>query len=937
MPSTDEPQVKRVHPLDAAGLDFSRPASQRVWSKLDNVILRNGTLQTRPGLVPVGPTRQDDISKAAGIPTLLLEASGAHLAKETSGADERVFVRATSTPASSGWAIAGSAPAATIHESLDEDPPDDDVTKVTSSTDGATFTQRFPASGEAYRPVKGITIWTRAKVVLGNDSVTITIKDSNDNTLGSFELTNADYLDDGSDRNAYQDFFTFVPYYYDSDGNQVPFQMSDLTDYDITWGMAINESDNTNSEFIIPASFGNSNDFDEANLTWNDGTPLALFNDSDTYTTGEQGDKVSFTLNAPILTYTSIDSIEIRAGLQHASEFSTARAQFYHEGTDSVDRNVGTTDPLTGGTTRIIQGAYWDGNESNWAPHIGTDIVSSGEIPVNPETSLAWSNAELQAGVAVGLELVQAGGSGSVQLTGFEVIVRGTAQDSGADITAVGMYIHGANRTGTEDPAVDLGRLMTTTTRFQQLEGDADENDTDVGTADSVLDDVHSPATNATGAPYQWDWTEFFDKAFIENGRDDTWSYPNGATNAVNDLTTGILGRSIWTFGNRLMKGDVVEAGVRSSKRVAWCDIADETTWDGTTSGDLDLTHGGAGRIKKGMPLSSHVVAIYLDQGIYNLEWTGDDTIPFVPTIQIEDVGCVAPSSVRSVVDKGGAAVHFFLGEGNNGVSVFAYDGVAAYDIAPEIRDEIQRLSDYNYIENSFSGVDRRNNLYLLAIPEVGQLFPKQCWVYHMNNGHWSKWNFPVAITCMGHWSLVAGDRYADMFSGRAEKTLVVGTENGVPFKFDLSRRVDVKVPGQGEPVNEYSSRQDTQTGSNSGYWDHEVPIEVLIETGDYELAKEGSVRLTQLEKVWLSFVDRGRLDYTVDESIDGGINWINSTTWEFNGEDEGGQNYRMIDFSTPTSARRHRVRIQYSSTSERQHLELVDMSLLYKESEMLP
>jgi hypothetical protein len=168
-------------------------------------------------------------------------------------------------------------------------------------------------------------------------------------------------------------------------------------------------------------------------------------------------------------------------------------------------------------------------------------------------------------------------------------------------------------------------------------------------------------------------------------------------------------------------------------------------------------------------------------------------------------------------------------------------------------------------------------------------------------------------------------------------KTLVVGTENGVPFKFDLSRRVDVKVPGQGEPVNEYSSRQDTQTGSNSGYWDHEVPIEVLIETGDYELAKEGSVRLTQLEKVWLSFVDRGRLDYTVDESIDGGINWINSTTWEFNGEDEGGQNYRMIDFSTPTSARRHRVRIQYSSTSERQHLELVDMSLLYKESEMLP
>jgi hypothetical protein len=385
------------------------------------------------------------------------------------------------------------------------------------------------------------------------------------------------------------------------------------------------------------------------------------------------------------------------------------------------------------------------------------------------------------------------------------------------------------------------------------------------------------------------------------------------------------------------MKGDIVASGTRHAKRIAWCDIADETTWDGTTSGDLDLTHGGSGRIKKGMPLSSHVVAVYLDRGIYNLEWTGDDLIPFVPTIQIEDVGCVAPSSVRSIVDKGGFSTHFFLGEGANGVSVFAYDGVAAYDIAPEIRDELQRVANYDYIENSFAGVDRRNNLYLLAIPEEGQLFPKQCWVYHIDNGHWTKWTFPIAITCMGYWSLVTGTTYADMFSARGEKTLIVGTELGLPFKFDLDRHVDVKVVGSGEPVNEYASRQDTTAGTDSGHYDYEVPIEVLIETGDYELSNEGSLRLTQLEAVWLSFVDRGRLTYTVSESIDGGINFINSTSWNFHGEDTGSLNYRMVYFATPTSGRRHRIRLQYSSTSERQQLELIDMSLLYKESERMP
>lgn len=935
MPNVAAQQAKRITPLDAAGLSFHRPPNQRLWNKLDNVLIKDGTISTRPGLVPVGPHRQDDATAPAGIPTLLLEANGAFLAKETSGADEQVLVRATSTPASSGWAVGGDVPAATIHESLDDDPPDDDTTIVESTTDGATFSQRFPTSAQSYRPVRGITIWTRCKAKVGNDAVQLNLKDSDGNTLGSFDVTNADYKDNGSDVGSFQDYFVFVPYKFNSDGDQVPFQIDDLTDYDITWELQINESNNTNLEFVKPSALGSDTDFDASDLTWNDGVPLAWFNNSDTYTTGEAGDKISFTLNAPTLTYTTITSIEVRAGLQRAATDRIPRCKFYHKGTDTTDRYIGTNDDLTGDQSRIIQGAHWDANTSNWVAHYGTDIVSSGKVTVNPETSVAWTNADLAAGVEVGIELLDDGATGAVQLTGVEVIVRGVAQDSGAEITAVGMIIHGADRTGVQDPAIDLGRLMTTTTRFQQLEGDDAVPDPD-GSADSTFDDVHSTATEATGAPYQWDWTEFFNKAFIENGRDDTWSYPNGATNTVADLTTGILGRSIWTFGNRLMKGDVVEGGVRQAKRVAWCDLADETTWDGTTSGDLDLTHGGAGRIKKGMPLSSHVVALYLDQGIYNLEWTGDDTIPFVPTIQIEDVGCVAPSSVRSVVDQGGFSMHFFLGEGNNGISVFAYDGAAAYDIGPEIRDEIQRLSNYNYIENSFAGMDRRNNLYILAIPEGNQLFPEQAWVYHIDTGHWARWTFPIAITCMGYWSLVAGDTYDSMFQGRAEKTLVVGTMLGVPFKFARNRRVDVKVVGAGEG-NAYIGRQDTQTGTDTGHWDYEVPIEVEIQTGDFELSGEGSLMLTQVDGVWMSFIDNGRFNYTLDESIDGGRNWINSTDFIFNGEDDGGLNYQMVEFSAPKQGRRHRLRIKYSSTSERQHLELVDMTVLYKESVRLP
>ena len=50
---------KLIVPVDAEGLRFDKPADQVLWRKLTNVVLRNGFIETRPGLTAVGPDKQD--------------------------------------------------------------------------------------------------------------------------------------------------------------------------------------------------------------------------------------------------------------------------------------------------------------------------------------------------------------------------------------------------------------------------------------------------------------------------------------------------------------------------------------------------------------------------------------------------------------------------------------------------------------------------------------------------------------------------------------------------------------------------------------------------------------------------------------------------------------------------------------------------------------
>jgi hypothetical protein len=569
----------------------------------------------------------------------------------------------------------------------------------------------------------------------------------------------------------------------------------------------------------------------------------------------------------------------------------------------------------------------------------GAKKYTSGELTTNPETGSAWTNSELQAQPEFGIEVLS--GDGTFEVSSAKIKSQGTITTQGARITASSVLVGGRSFSSGgsgifsgSTSATIMGRLMATHTGFQRLDDDTDD--------DGLTDVATGPDTYAvpSAPPWDWDWTEFFGKLYFVNGRDETYQYwrtTATADDVMEQFSSKPVGTTVWTFGNRLMLGDIIESSARDEKRVRWSKLADATDWSASSAGNLNLTHGGSGRIRKGLPLSSHIAALYLDRGIYNLRWTGDDSAPFTPKIIDHDTGIIAPNTCLSTIDGGGTSVHLFLGDGPDGYNVYAYDGQSASPVGNEIRSEIRRLANPATMRHAFAGIEPQNNLYCLFIPEGTQLYPEQCWVYHIENGNWTRWTLPFPVSCAGQWKLIndADDPDGEVF-------LILGNNNGLPFYFDRLEKVDVTHTARAG--NSKTWNQAIDISGEDGFPDVETPILVDIETGDLALSSEGGTRNTILKRISFTYLNNTPLNYTLSESRDGGVNFTNSTdiSTGYTNNDELFVFY--VDFDGKAS-RYRRVRIKKDTDEtaqqifgvQREKLSLIDLNLHYEEQGDMP
>ena len=914
---------KMIVPVDAEGLRFDKPADQVLWRKLTNVVLRNGFIETRPGLAAVGPSKQDLTNIPAPIVSLQESVQWKGVGTEfTGGTGSPTEFLVPDADFGGSW-TGGFA-------DIDESPPNNGSTKLVSTLRNDPVRIDFANPTNTYGIVDGVFIYVRARAPSGGQYILEIAKKATATTANNVSTTpaadiyanlivsNGPYTDvnDETAEPGWVDFF--VPLHEPtSNATDCPY-WDDISIDAASVDVTLRTGTFPQTILITQTGTGSDNNFSGGTDAWKKTTgaakdaPMAFFVDNDTYVTGTAGNRISLT-NSGVASNTllsTIDTVTPRFALTRVDGSAGATVLIYHRGTDSVRRTVLATVPVYSVHADIAPGGI-----TNFLS--GWDFIGAGNsITLNPETGLAWTLAEIKSGPEFGIEVV----TGEVRMSSGEIWVTGEAATNVVEIDNMKLLVVGREFVGSQagDTRVGaMGRIMATGRGFQRLMNEYPGGTDTLPPFEDISSAVSAPQRNMQPLEH----TFFFDRIYWANGAEAPFFYEGQAIGQLTAATTPI-GQSIWSFGQRLMQCDITETvgGVttRHIKRVAYSGIAGPDAWQTADAGSLDLTGGGDGRARKGMALSQQVSAIYLDKGIYNLRWTGDSAAPFSPRLQDPDTGIIAPQTLQSVMDQGGTALHMFLGNGPQGVNIYAYDGNQAQPVGNDIKDELARVYRAGKAEWAFAELEPRLNLYMLFLPETGQQWPAQAWVFGMDTNTWVRWEFPFDMTCAGKWTLAGlslPNTTPDIDGMAGTQSMVMGTSVGVPYKWDFNTATDFLSPRQTNrtATNDfYIFDNDNGTAQEQGIlWD--------IQTGDLVISRDDVIRQTAIKRLWVTYEDRGFVDVEFSESLDGALTWINvintrlGTVGSVEVAETDNRPLRelIVDFAAPTAARHHRIRMR--------------------------
>lgn len=833
-------QVVTIKPVDDVGLQKDRPEDEVRYTRLYNCTFEKGVLKQRPAIRLL---RSEEVV-ASGPATSISETT----ARREDLLYERLYPDADG--ADTDWATTGANYHSVLVEGLDNN-------YISTDTVGDKAGVTFPNLAETYtainRVIINLAMWFGDyDDQLGKLKVSVKFGGAGAIEVGEIEMWG------DSEESMWKNYYVVLNGHPQSGKPMTEAQVNSITvilEYSYNkWSLILEKkvvADGADGDWAKPG--GNQDDM------YLEVDEYAYLDDEDTTTlvTATPGQQISFVLDTGFDTaYETIDRAALGISVKTLSK--VARYQMYV----------------------IDSGAYY-----NWGPELvvypSDTNYASGYIwlTINPVTDAAFSDPAELDGMKVGVRYVSGPAGENAVLTALSMRADGwKVPASLKDMFVTELYMGVEGYYTEEEEYAHLETVGGGQLRYDQSSG---------------MQDVSGSVAAPTAPPAEKvDWCDFEGQLYFVNGVDQTIRYPDASLEFEVVSAGKPVGRTIESFADRIILGDIYESGQRVRDQVRWCKFRDPTNWDHVTSGAMRLrqTPGALVKIKN---LLSYCVA-YKEKGIYNMIHRSDPNSPLYAIIKDPETGNIAKATTQAISIGGEVAAHIFLGQNLMGYNVFTYNGEVASPVGQPIVDMLEDEHTPQQLRHSFGVVDPQRGLYLLFIPEGTQHYPEQCYVYDIQLGLWTgRWHFPFPITCAGIWhiSIASGGR-----SQLRYPMIVLGTLNTLPYVLRSDELNDHAVEG----------------------W-NDIPILQIMETGDLALAK--SELHAKTFEFWTSSIDEGPVAVKIELSQDGAKSWLD----EYNhvlGSLLGAGELRVDALNVNLDAQR-RVRFKLSNESLDQQIQL--------------
>ena len=241
--------------------------------------------------------------------------------------------------------------------------------------------------------------------------------------------------------------------------------------------------------------------------------------------------------------------------------------------------------------------------------------------------------------------------------------------------------------------------------------------------------------TNITHANNnQFVWITALDNIIFTNDVDVPYKY-TGTGDAspldVSDLTDTLTKvKALAWFNNFLILGNTVEAGSEKPTRFRWSNIGTIETF--SDDDFIDIAQLGGQEILGFAELGGNLFA-FLTDSIYKISFVAGDEV-FVTNKVIDDIGCIAKNSIRSINLLNQRKGVLFL---SNDKKVYFFDGTSIVEMSTLITTTMSGLN-VSRLANAVAAVDGSN--YYLSVSDGTGSTNDLLLVFQYEIGEWTKY-----------------------------------------------------------------------------------------------------------------------------------------------------------------------------------------------------
>lgn len=877
--------IIKLSPLDKEGVRFDRPSHEVAWQKLTNCLFKDGSIVPRPGFQPVYDIGSADFPSLELTPLVYI-GQIRNPGSSASGRESVSYSVETVRPDASSDIVAGWT---NDHTTLDETPPNGTDFIFTSTTGAIKGIEFGAATFGAEEFIIGFVLRGRARTIEPNSIAELTFYLYENPTLIQIGDPVLIWATTG-EADPWVEFAIPVAS-HPAGGAAVacePFYTGNFNDK--VFAVKLSSTQVAQYEALEADANGTYSQWKDAS---DSGT--AVFGDvAGALSTLVVGTAVNTTTNHHMVPASS------GSGTGNKQSFGFSIAQTYT--TLSSVRFVGHM--VKGDPAEPVMELYWrsaGGTEtlvSTARGKVGSSYLSidSDYLLTNPGGG-AWSQTDFDAGEFFIKCIV--GGVGTV-LTHVGVEVRGiTNAPSRVEIDYLALDISSGTEAVPGNGIPDYSRLFSSARNHYRVDADGTIAVTDVTNSVAVTTASHIPLDSAI----------LYGQVYLVNGKDATRVYPNGSdvytSLTANGAGGGLLtGRTVASFGNRILYGWVTDVASVTPERIAYSKFNDGSTHNHVSAGDFDLLDTPGGVVKL-IQLNEDILVALKEEGVYNIIKTGQAAFPFRRDVIDPETGCVAALTAKRVTLKDGSPAVLFLGENpsKGGINVFMFNGSQVVPVGNPIVRKLEEDTNKPVLMFSFAEVDPITGTYWLFVAEgCENLLPNSAWIMDINSLSWTRAEFPFFVSCAGQWNLLADvntTNTSGIRSLRGERNFIIGTSSNMPFNPVYSSPADILK------VGDTSGLAFTDAGNLR------KPFISIIETGD--LVRPNDVQIASYRLHMEFTLKYYTLRVAVSSSIDGGETFnteIEKTIGTDVNFDIGEKVYSYLDL-TPSHSHITRYRIE--------------------------